>query len=83
MDPEKLKVIKDWPQPKNLDELQSFIGMCAYYRRFIEKFSVIAWPLHNLTKKKVKFESTPKEENAFQTLKSKLMTQPLLKLPDL
>ena len=83
MDPEKLTVIKDWPQPKNLHELRSFIGMCAYCRRFIEKFSVIAGPLHNLTKKKVKFEWTPKEENAFQTLKFKLMTQPLLKLPDL
>ena len=44
---------------------------------------MIAGPLHNLTKKKVKFAWTPKEENAFQTLKSKLMTQPLLKLPDL
>ena len=51
MDPEKLKVIKEWPQPKNLHELRSFIGMCAYYRRFIEKFSVIVGPLHDLTKK--------------------------------
>ncbi|MCO5610884.1 hypothetical protein L7F22_065126 [Adiantum nelumboides] len=51
MDPEKLKVIEEWPQPKNLHELRSFIGMCAYYRRFIEKFSVIAGPLHDLTKK--------------------------------
>ena len=42
MDFEKLKVIEEWPQPKNLHELQSFIGMCAYYHRFIEKFSMIA-----------------------------------------
>ncbi|MCO5571372.1 hypothetical protein L7F22_025110 [Adiantum nelumboides] len=83
MDPEKLKVIEEWPQPKNLHELRSFIGMCAYYRRFIEKFSVIAGPLHDLTKKKVKFQWTDKEEKAFKTLKSKLVSESLLKLPDL
>ena len=42
MDLEKMKVIEEWSQPKNLNELQSFISMCAYYRRFIEKFSMIA-----------------------------------------
>ena len=55
MDPEKLKIIEEWPKPNNLHELRSFIGMCSYYRRFIEKFSIIAGPLHYLTKKKVKF----------------------------
>ena len=83
MDPEKLKVIKDWPQPKNLHELRSFIGTCAYYRRFIEKFSVIAGSLHDLTKKKVKYQWKDKEEEAFQTLKNKLLSESLLKLPDL
>ena len=37
MDPEKLKIIEEWPQPRNLHEVRSFIGMCSYYRRFIEK----------------------------------------------
>ena len=57
--------------------------MCSYYRRFIAKFSVIAGPLHDLTKKKVKFQWTLREHNAFNTLKQKLMSQPLLRLPDL
>ena len=83
MDPEKLQVIAEWPQPRNLHELRSFIGMCAYYRKFIEKFSVIAGPLHDLTKKNVKYQWTSKEESAFQALKAKLMTQPLLQLPNL
>ena len=83
MDPEKFKVIGEWPQPKNLHKLRSFIGMCAYYRRFIEKFSVIAGPLHDLTKKKVKFQWKDKEEQAFTSLKTKLLSEPLLKLPDL
>ena len=83
MDPEKLRIIDEWPIPKNLHELRSFIGMCSYYRRFIEKFSVIAGPLHDLTKKKVKFQWTAKENAAFKELKAKLMSQPLLVLPDL
>ena len=83
MDPEKLKIIEEWPQPRNLHEVRSFIGMCSYYRRFIEKFSIIAGPLHDLTKKKVKFQWTAKENNAFLKLKEKLMSEPVLVLPDL
>ena len=52
MDLEKLKIIEEWPQPRNLHELRSFIGMCSYYRRFIEKFSIIAGSLHDLAKKR-------------------------------
>ena len=44
MDPEKLEVINGWPEPRNLHELRSFIGMCVYYRRFIENISLIAGP---------------------------------------
>ena len=57
--------------------------MCSYYRRFIEKFSIIAGPLHDLTKKKVKFQWTSKENKAFMKLKEKLMSRPVLVLPDL
>ena len=57
--------------------------MCSYYRRFIEKFSIIVGPLHNLTKKKVKFQCTTKENEAFNELKKRLMSGPLLVLPDL
>ena len=83
MDTEKLKIIEEWPQPRNLHEVRSFIGMCSYYRRFIEKFSIIAGPLHDLTKKKVKFQWMAKENNAFLKLKEKLMSEPVLVLPDL
>ena len=57
--------------------------MCSYYRRFIEKFSIIAGPLHDLTKKKVKFQWTAKENEAFNELKKRLMSRPLLVLLDL
>ncbi|MCO5611700.1 hypothetical protein L7F22_065958 [Adiantum nelumboides] len=83
MDPSKLEVIKEWPNPRNLHELRSFIGMCAYYRRFIEKFSLIASPLHDLTKKNVKYVWTEGKQEAFDKLKQKLTSQPVLVLPDL
>ena len=57
--------------------------MCAYYRRFIEKFLYIAGPLHNLTKKNVKFVWSKRENNAFEKLKCKLISEPILVLPDL
>ena len=57
--------------------------MCSYYRRFIEKFSIIAGPLHDLTKKRVKVQWTAKENEAFNELKKRLMSGPLLILPDL
>ena len=72
MEPTKLKIIEEWPKPNNLHELRSFIGMCSYYRRFIEKFSIIAGPLHDLTKKKVNFWWTTKENGAFNELKKKI-----------
>ena len=71
------------PKPNNLHEIRSFIGMCSYYRRFIEKFSITASPLHDLKKKKVKFQWTAKENDAFNELKKRLMPGPLLVLPDL
>ena len=83
MDLDKVENIQEWPQPLNLHELRSFIGMCSYYRRFIEKFSIIAIPLHDLTKKKAKFQWIAKENDAFNELKKRLMFAPLLILLDL
>ena len=57
--------------------------MCSYYRRFIEKFSIIAGPLHDLTKKRVKFQWMAKQNEAFNEIKKSLMSGPLLILPDL
>ncbi|MCO5587389.1 hypothetical protein L7F22_041338 [Adiantum nelumboides] len=57
--------------------------MCAYYRRFIEKFSLIAGPLHDLTKKNVKYVWTEGKQEASDKLKQKLTSQPVLVLPDL
>nr|GFC30381.1 retrovirus-related Pol polyprotein from transposon 17.6 [Tanacetum cinerariifolium] len=59
-----------------------FQGLVGYYRRFIEGFSKIAKPITKLTQKKVKFEWGDKQEAAFQLLKQKLCSAPILALPE-
>lgn len=68
-DPAKLQAIKDFPEPKKVKEIQSFIGLAGYYRKFIKEFLKIAKPLTKLTKKTEKFEWTAEQQIAFDTLK--------------
>ncbi|KAJ9544341.1 hypothetical protein OSB04_024048 [Centaurea solstitialis] len=82
VDPAKIEAIKDWETPKSPSEVRSFLGLAGYYRRFIEHFSAIATPLTALTKKDVKFEWTSTCEYAFNNLKGKLTTAPILTLPN-
>nr|GFC96944.1 reverse transcriptase domain-containing protein [Tanacetum cinerariifolium] len=63
-------------------EVRQFLGLAGYYRRFIEGFSKIAKPMTKLTQKKVKFEWNDKQEAAFQLLKQKLCSAPILALPE-
>ena len=51
IDPEKVEAIFNWQQPTNVSEIRSFLGLAGYYRRFIEGFSKIAWPMTELLKK--------------------------------
>ncbi|KAJ9548163.1 LOW QUALITY PROTEIN: hypothetical protein OSB04_020706 [Centaurea solstitialis] len=82
VDPAKIEAIKDWESPKSPSEVRSFLGLAGYYRRFIEHFSAIATPLTALTKKDVKFEWTSTCERAFNNLKGKLTSAPILTLPN-
>ncbi|GJW27318.1 reverse transcriptase domain-containing protein [Tanacetum coccineum] len=82
VDPAKIKSIKDWESPKTPTEIRQFLGLAGYYRRFIEGFSKIAKPMTKLTQKSVKFNWGEKEETAFQTLKQKLCSAPILALPE-
>ncbi|GJZ81057.1 putative reverse transcriptase domain-containing protein [Tanacetum coccineum] len=81
VDPAKIKSIKDWASPNTPTEIHQFLGLASYYRRFIEGFSKIAKPMTKLTQKKVAFEWGDKQEAAFQTLKNKLCSAPILALP--
>ncbi|GJU93563.1 putative nucleotidyltransferase, ribonuclease H, partial [Tanacetum coccineum] len=81
VDPAKIEYIKDWASPKSPTEIRHFLGLVGYYRRFIERFSKIAKPMTKLTQKKVKFVWGDKQEAAFQLLKKKLCSAPILALP--
>nr|GEX68115.1 putative reverse transcriptase domain-containing protein [Tanacetum cinerariifolium] len=78
VDPTKIESVKDWASPKSPTEIRQFLGLARYYRRFIEGFSKIAKPITKLTQKKVKVEWGDKQEAAFQLLKQKLCSAPIL-----
>ncbi|GJR75342.1 putative reverse transcriptase domain-containing protein [Tanacetum coccineum] len=80
VDPAKIESIKDWASPKTPTEIRQFLGLAGYYRQFIERFSKIAKPMTNLTQKNVKFDWSEKAEAAFQLLKQKLCSAPILAL---
>ena len=68
----------EWPVLKNVKEVQSFLGFMNFYRKFIEKYSKIASPLMELTRKDQKFEWSPEAQKAFDELKKRFTSQPIL-----
>ncbi|GKB35043.1 putative reverse transcriptase domain-containing protein [Tanacetum coccineum] len=82
VDPAKIESIKDWASPMTPMEIRQFLGLAGYYRRFIEGFLKIAKSMTKLTQKGVKFDWGEKEENAFQLIKQKLCSAPILALPE-
>ncbi|GJZ40121.1 putative nucleotidyltransferase, ribonuclease H [Tanacetum coccineum] len=79
--PAKIQSIKDWASPKTPTEIRQFLGLAGYYRRLIKGFSKIARPMTKLTQKSVTFDWEEKAEAAFQLLKQKLCSAPILALP--
>ncbi|XP_028806003.1 uncharacterized protein LOC114760870 [Neltuma alba] len=82
VDPSKVDAVLKWETPKSVTEVRSFVGLVGYYRRFIKRFSQIIMPLTKLTKKDQPFIWNEKCEAAFQELKAKLTTAPLLTILD-
>ena len=78
MDPAKVKVLQDWPEPRKVREVQSFLGFANFYRRFIFNFSDIVIPLTRLTRKQTTFAFGDKERASFELLKSAFTSAPVL-----
>ena len=76
------KAVSDFPQPTNRIETRSFLGLVGYYRTFILHFSSIAKPLNDLLKKDTHFHWTDEAQEAFETLKERLISAPILRRPE-
>jgi hypothetical protein len=83
VDPAKVKEIMEWRVPTTVTEIQSFLGLVGYYRRFIEGFSKIAKPMTLLLEKGKEFKWDEKCQDSFEQLKKRLMSPPVLVMPDL
>ena len=81
-DPEKVEAVMSWERPKLVFKIHSFLGLAGYCRRFIEDFSWIVAPMTRLTRKGVKFEWDDLCEKAFQELKKRLTSAPILIVPE-
>nr|GFA50402.1 putative reverse transcriptase domain-containing protein [Tanacetum cinerariifolium] len=82
VDPAKIESVKDWESPKSPTKIRKFLGITGYYQRFIERLLKINKTMTKLTQKKIKFEWGDKQEAAFQLLKQKLCSVPILALPE-
>nr|GFA18960.1 putative reverse transcriptase domain-containing protein [Tanacetum cinerariifolium] len=80
--PSELKELSEQLKELSEKEVRQFLGLAGYYRRFIKEFSLIAKPLTKLTQKNKPFVWGNNEEEAFQTLKRKLCSAPILSLPE-
>ena len=80
-DPAKCRQVRDWPVPRDLHEVWSFVGLCSYYRRHIQGFTELAAPLYELATKGTDFEWTKRRNEAFSQLKNALKSAPILGFP--
>ena len=80
-DPDKTKVVDEWPTPHDVSNVKGFLGLCSYYRRFIPDFATVAKPLTHLTEKNVPFQWKEAEEESFQSLKKLLISSPVMSYP--
>ena len=78
MDDTKVQVIRDWPRPRNVRDVQSFLGFANFYRRFIYNYSEIVVPLTRLTRKTAVWDWSGSCQAAFETLKNAFTTAPVL-----
>jgi hypothetical protein len=81
--PSKVQDVLSWKAPTSVGDIQGFLGLTGYYRRFIEGFSKISKPLTKLLEKEKKFEWTPACKASCQELKKRLTTAPILVMSDM
>jgi len=83
MQKEKVKGVLNWLVPQNVKEVQKFLGLANYYRRFIKDFARLAALLHVLVRKEQKWKWEREQEEVFERLKVVFITEPVLAIPDI
>ncbi|GBC26766.2 RNA-directed DNA polymerase homolog [Rhizophagus irregularis DAOM 181602=DAOM 197198] len=79
VDPSKIEKIRNFPAPTSVTEIRSALGLFSYYRKFIKDFSKIAKPISKLLQKETPFQWTEKQQKAFEHLKERLISAPILR----
>ena len=82
MDPGKLNGIREWPVPKNVKQVCSWLGFGNFYQKFIQGFSHLAQPLNQLLKKDQPFIWTDEVQQLFDDMKKRFTEEPILMMPD-
>ena len=83
MEREKVQGVVEWLVPKDVKNVQKFLGLANYYRWFVKDFAKIARPLHEVMRKENKWSWGEKQQKAFEELKERFITEPVLVTPDL
>ena len=83
MEKKKVQGVIEWPVLRNIKDVQKFLGLANYYRRFVKDFATIAKLLHEITRKDKKWNWEERQQKAFEELKKRFMTEPVLVTPDL
>jgi hypothetical protein len=79
---DKIGAVRDWPTPRNVGDVRSFLGLAGFYRRFVKDFSKIALPLTQMTQKERPWEWGKEQQGALDALKAALCSAPVLLIPD-
>ena len=80
--PDKIKAVKDYPTPRNVKDVRAFLGLASFYRRLVPRFAEMAKPLTELTRKDRQFVWGPSQQKAFEDMKERLCTTPVLTYPN-
>ena len=83
MEKKKVQGVIEWLVSKSVKDVQKFLGLANYYRWFVKDFVKIARPLHEMTRKKIKWSWKEKQQKAFEKLKKKFTTELVLVISDL
>ena len=83
MEKKKVQGVVEWPVPKSVKNVQKFLRLANYYRRFVKDFAKIVGSLYEMTRKEIKWSWGEKQQKVFKELKKRFTTEPVLMTPDL